>query len=80
MLVLRRRDGQWLDVVHRSGDLLRVRVYDVGLRLPNCVSLAFDDRPRNFTIHRPERGSFEEVTSREACQQAYSGGRRFDLD
>ena len=30
MLVLRRRDGQWLDVVHRSGDVLRIRVYDVG--------------------------------------------------
>lgn len=56
MLVLRRNDGQWVEVVHRSGDVLRIRVYAVEPGWPGRVHLAFDDDARNFQIDRPERG------------------------
>lgn len=54
MLVLRRKDGQWIEVTHRSGDVLRFRVYDVGGEAGK-LNLAFDDPERNFEIQRPER-------------------------
>jgi hypothetical protein len=55
MLVLRRRDGQWVEAKHRSGDVLRIRVYGIGERGADQVSIAFDDDERNFEIERPER-------------------------
>lgn len=55
MLVLRRKDGQWIEVTHKSGDVLRFRVYDVSGETPGRVNLAFDDEARNFSIQRPER-------------------------
>ncbi len=55
MLVLKRNEGQWVDVTHKSGDVIRLRVYQICGGLPGRVSLAFDDAPRNFEIHRPER-------------------------
>ncbi len=55
MLVLRRKEGQWIEVLHRSGDVLRLRVYDICGESPGRVNLAFDDPPRNFSIQRPER-------------------------
>lgn len=55
MLVLRRKDGQWIEVTHHSGDVLRFRVYDVCGDEHGRVNLAFDDPDRNFVIQRPER-------------------------
>jgi hypothetical protein len=55
MLVLRRTEGQWVEVTHHSGDVLRIRVYGLCSRAPGTVHLAFDDPPRHFTIERPER-------------------------
>lgn len=55
MLVLRRRDGQWVELIHRSGDVVRIRVYGIGERGDDQVSIAFDDDDRNFEIKRPER-------------------------
>jgi hypothetical protein len=55
MLVLKRKDGQWIEVRHKSGDLLRVRVYNLSHEIPGRVNLAFDDQARNFDIQRPER-------------------------
>lgn len=55
MLVLRRKDGQWIEVTHSSGDVLRFRVYEICGDAPGRVNLAFDDPERNFTIQRPER-------------------------
>ncbi len=55
MLVLRRKEGQWIEVTHRSGDVLRFRVYDVSGETPGRVNLAFDDPERHFSIQRPER-------------------------
>lgn len=55
MLVLRRSEGQWVEVTHKSGDVLRFRVYDLCGEAPGRVHLAFDDAARNFEIQRPER-------------------------
>ena len=55
MLVLKRKEGQWIEVTHRSGDVLRFRVYDIARNDPGRVNLAFDDEARNFNIQRPER-------------------------
>lgn len=52
MLVIRRSEGQWVEVTHRSGDVLRFRVYDLA---PGRVQLAFEDPERHFAIERPER-------------------------
>lgn len=56
MLVLKRKDGQWVEITHaKSGDVLRIRLYDVQGGLPGRANLAFDDEARNFAIERPER-------------------------
>lgn len=55
MLVLKRKEGQWVNVRHRSGDLMRIRVYEISGGTPGRVSLAFDDDARNFDVQRPER-------------------------
>ena len=55
MLVLKRKDGQWIEVLHHSGDILRIRVYNVRTCTGGQVDLAFDDEPRHFEIRRPER-------------------------
>lgn len=57
MLVLKRKEGQWIEVYHHTGDLLRIRVYNIRERTPGHVDLAFDDDARHFTIQRPERRS-----------------------
>jgi hypothetical protein len=56
MLVLKRKEGDWTEVTHRSGDVIRLRVY--GLQAgpgPARCNVAFDDDARNFEIRRPER-------------------------
>lgn len=55
MLVLKRKDGQWVEITHKSGDVLRVRIYKIEPGLPGHVNLAFDDDARHFEIERPER-------------------------
>jgi hypothetical protein len=55
MLVLKRKEGQWVDVRHHSGDLLRIRVCQIESGQPGHLNLAFDDDARNFEIERPER-------------------------
>jgi hypothetical protein len=56
MLVLKRKEGQWIEITHaRTGDVLRIRLYDVVGGLPGRANLAFDDPARNFAIERPER-------------------------
>jgi hypothetical protein len=59
MLILGRRDGQWVTVVHdASGDILRIRVSNVRGRVgddaPRC-DLGFDDPDWRFLIDRPRR-------------------------
>jgi hypothetical protein len=57
MLVLKRQEGQWVEIIHRSGDVIRVRVYDIHADGdgPSRANLAFDDSARNFEVRRPER-------------------------
>jgi hypothetical protein len=55
MLVLKRKEGQWVHVTHKSGDVLRLRIYDIEPGVPGRVNVAFDDDARNFAIERPER-------------------------
>ncbi len=55
MLVLKRKEGQWVEVTHRSGDVLRVRVCKIEAGSPGHLNLAFDDDARHFEIERPER-------------------------
>ena len=55
MLVLKRKDNQWIQITHRSGDVIRFRVYDISGGPPGRITLAFDDDARNFDIQRPER-------------------------
>lgn len=55
MLVLKRKEGQWVEIHHRSGDVLRMRVYGICGGVPGRVNIAFDDAPRHFEIRRPER-------------------------
>jgi hypothetical protein len=56
MLVLRRKEGQWVEITHKSGDTVRLRVYNIRTRHPGQLDLAFDDDDHNFLIQRPERG------------------------
>jgi hypothetical protein len=59
MLVLRRTEGQWVEITHAAtGDVIRFRVYDLAggdPEVPGRVHLAFEDRARNFAVERPER-------------------------
>jgi len=55
MLVLKRKEGQWVEITHRSGDTIRVRVYNIRARYPGQLDLAFDDTELNFQIQRPVR-------------------------
>ena len=66
MLILRRKEGQWVEITHKSGDVIRVRVYNIRARYPGQLDLAFDDDARNFAIQRPERTSrVDEIVSQE---------------
>ncbi len=58
MLILRRRLGDWLEVVHRSGDVLWIKVNAMDVTIDGTfhVNLAFKDEARHFTMNRPERG------------------------
>ena len=56
MLILRRKEGQWVELTHKSGDTVRIRVYNIRSRFPGQLDLAFDDPDHLFTIQRPERG------------------------
>lgn len=58
MLVLRRNEGQWTEIVHAaSGDVLRIRTVRIEpeSEFPASVELVFDDAPRHFAMRRPER-------------------------
>lgn len=58
MLILRRIEDQWLEVRHKSGDVLRMRVMRLGTD-PHTgkpsVELGFgeDGKAKNFQVYRP---------------------------
>lgn len=51
MLSLRRKEGQWVIVTDKMGNVLNIRVCDIG---DKKVQLLFHDDNRNFEIKRPE--------------------------
>ena len=70
MLVLKRKEGQWVEVTHRSGDVLRIRVCKIEGGMPGHLNLAFDDDARNFEIERPERRHMRVSTPPPAAEAA----------
>jgi hypothetical protein len=62
MLILKRHDGQWISIRHRSRDVLMIRTYELvgpchsprGYS-PGRVNLACHDPDRNFEIERVSR-------------------------
>ena len=61
MLVLRRSEGQWVDIKHeKTGEVLRVRVHRIDGRARQ-LDLVFDDNARHFDIQRPERRQEKEA-------------------
>lgn len=64
MLVLRRKEGQWVEITHKSGDTIRVRVYHIRTRFTGQLDMAFDDEDHNFLIQRPERGELASADAR----------------
>ena len=55
MLILRRKEGQWVEITHKSGDTIRLRVYNIRTRYPGQLDLAFDDDDAQFRDPTPER-------------------------
>jgi hypothetical protein len=55
MLVLRRNEGQWVEITHHSGDRILIRVYNIRCQFPGQLEMAFDDPDRHFNIQRCER-------------------------
>lgn len=70
MLILKRKRGQWLDITHTSGDVLRIRVHEIEDGNPGYTELCFDDDERNFAIERPERRQQQLMKEREAAAAA----------
>jgi uncharacterized protein Veg len=70
MLVLKRKEGQWVEITHKNGDKLRIRVYRIREGYPSQLDLAFDDDDRNFEIQRPERKSRPADVSEELHAEA----------
>ena len=74
MLVLRRKEGQWVEITHKSGDTIRVRVYNIRTRFPGQLDLAFDDDAHNFLIQRPSAASRPRTTT--IAAESRRGSRR----
>lgn len=51
MLVLTRREGQWIEIRTPSGDMLRIRLYHIR---HGHTKMAFDGPADKFMIVRPE--------------------------
>lgn len=56
MLILRRKEGQWIEITHRSGDKIRIRVCNIRARYPGQLDMVLDDPDHHFVIQRAERG------------------------
>lgn len=72
MLILRRGEGMYTHITHKSGDVLRIKVFRISEQAGD-VCLGFDDDARNFDITRPERKTTrqEEATADEAHALAF---------
>jgi hypothetical protein len=56
MLAIKSFKGKWIDVTHRSGDVIRICVQDSDAEYadPTRVKIVFDDKARNFDIVRQD--------------------------
>jgi sRNA-binding carbon storage regulator CsrA len=54
MLVLRRKENQWLTISDAAGNVLRIGVEDIEVSRGRRVSLLFHDPDHHFTIVRDE--------------------------
>jgi len=76
MLVLKRKEGQWVEITHHSGDVLRIRVCRIeggNPGGPGQLNLAFDDDARHFEIERPERKRRQAERDHQATQDGAGG-------
>lgn len=78
MLVLKRKEGQWVEVIHKSGDVIRIRVCAIEAGVnggPAHLNLLFDGE-ENFRVARPETSHLKalvasgEITIAEAREKA----------
>ncbi len=74
MLVLKRKEDQWIEIKHKSGDRLRIRVYNIRPRFPGHLNLAIEDDALNFEVQRQER------VGRDAARGVRSEHSRRHLD
>jgi hypothetical protein len=53
-LILRRCEGNWIKIIHRSGDVLWLRHTEIRPEFGLTVEAHFCDDPKNFRILRGE--------------------------
>ncbi|GAC1467242.1 MAG: hypothetical protein NVSMB9_08630 [Isosphaeraceae bacterium] len=70
MLILRRKEGQWVELRHKSGDTLRIRVCNIRAACAGQLDLVFDDDAHNFLIQRLERFEKEPAVATETALSA----------
>jgi hypothetical protein len=70
MLILKRLDGEWIRIEHKSGDVIMIRTYNVfpsgGHR--GSVQVGLHDPDRNFEISRVHE--FEPFAKKEEIKVA----------
>ncbi len=49
-LILRGEEGQWVEIIHRSGDKIRVRVCNIRPLYTGKFDMVLDDPDQNFLI------------------------------
>lgn len=65
MLVLKRKSGQWINVIHpQSGQTFRMKVFDYDPE-KGTVQVGFEDKSRNFKFYRPEWVAKNPIEARE---------------
>lgn len=54
MLIMRVKEGQWIEIKHKSGDVIRVRLCNIRPRYRGRLDTVFDDDAHNFSIVRSD--------------------------
>lgn len=66
MLVLKSKSGDWVEVKHRTtGDILRLKIYNINPYMGKVATIAFDDDAWNFVIERTQKSKLIHKTSTE---------------
>lgn len=56
MLVLMRKEKQWIRITDKQGNVLRIQVKGIEPHAISTMKMVFEDKERNFEIHREEIG------------------------